>query len=83
MALKSKKKKLKIKKKNSVIKKVNFASILRNLKTHFWNSLVAEWVKDPALSSSVVQVTAAAWIQSLAQECPHAVGVAKNLKKNF
>ena len=39
--------------------------------------LVAQQVKDPALSPGLGWVAAVAWVQSLAQEHPHAVGVAK------
>ena len=34
-------------------------------------------VKDSAFVTAAAQVTAAAWVQSLAQELPHAAGTAK------
>ena len=37
---------------------------------------VVQWVEDPALA----QVTAEAWVPSLAWELPYATGVAKNKK---
>ena len=36
------------------------------------NSLVAQWVKDPALSLQWLGLLA--WVRSLAQELPHSVG---------
>ena len=39
---------------------------------------MVQQVKDPALS---LQRAAVAWVPSLAQELPHAVGVAKKKKK--
>ena len=40
-------------------------------------SLVEQWAKDSALSLTVAWVTAVVWVQSLAKELLHAVGVAK------
>ena len=40
---------------------------------------MAQRVKDPVLSP-VALVTAMAWVPSLTQELPHALGVAKNSK---
>ena len=45
-----------------------------------WSSPVAQWVKNPALSLAVAQVTAVAWDQFLTQELLHAVGTAKQNK---
>ena len=44
-----------------------------------------QWVKGSGVAAAVVQVTAAAWIQSLAQELPYATGAAikKKKKKEF
>ena len=38
----------------------------------FGSSMGTQWLKEPAV------VTTVAWVQSLARECPHALGVAKN-----
>ena len=43
------------------------------------SSLVAQQVKDPALS--LLWLGPLAWIQSLTWELPYAVGVAKKIKK--
>ena len=40
------------------------------------SSLAVQWVKDPAL---LVQVTAVAWVQSLTQELPYTMGMAKKI----
>ena len=42
---------------------------------------MAQCVKDLALPSAVVQVATELWVQSLALELPHALGVAKKKKK--
>ena len=42
---------------------------------------MAQWVENPALSLQRPGLAAAVWVQSLAQELPHAVGVAKKKKK--
>ena len=34
---------------------------------------LAQWVKRPGVAAAAVQVTAAAWIQSLAQKLPYAI----------
>ena len=39
--------------------------------------LVVQWVKDLALSLLWLWLSAVAWVRSLAQELPHAVGTAK------
>jgi len=48
---------------------------------HLGNSLVVQWVKDPALSLAMAWVTAVTWVWFLTQELPHAVGTAKKKKK--
>ena len=42
---------------------------------------MAQCVKDLALPSAVVQVATELWVQSLALELSHALGVAKKKKK--
>ena len=42
---------------------------------------MAQRVKDLALATASAKVEAVAWIQSLAREFPHALGVAKKRKK--
>ena len=37
---------------------------------------MAQWIKDLALSLIAAQVSAVAWVLSLAQELPHATGEA-------
>ena len=44
---------------------------------HSWRSLVAQWVKDPVLLTTVAWVTAGVWVPSLTQELPHVMGSAK------
>ena len=39
------------------------------------------WVKGYGVAAAAAQVSAAAWIQSLAQKCPYATSVAIKLKK--
>ena len=41
------------------------------------NKGVLLWHRDPGIVASVAWVTAGAWVWSLAQELPHAMGVAK------
>ena len=48
---------------------------------HFESSIVAQWVKDLALSLLWLIDIAVVQVQSLVQELPHATGVAK--KKNL
>ena len=38
-------------------------------------------VKDLVLSTEVAWASAVAWVRSLAQELPHAVGMTKNIKE--
>ena len=45
------------------------------------SSLVAQWVKDPALSLLRLGVTAVSRVQSLTGKLPHARGTAKKKKK--
>ena len=45
------------------------------------SSLVMQWVKDLVLSSQCLGSPALVWVQSLAWELPHAMGVAKKEKK--
>ena len=47
------------------------------------SSLVAEWVKDPALSLQWRWVTAVMLAQTLAWELPHTVGVAKQQQQKI
>ena len=51
-----------------------FVSLFRIV---YWSSLVAQWVKDPALVTAVAWVTVVAWVQSLVPEFPHLSGAAK------
>jgi len=44
---------------------------------------MAQRVKNPALSLAAAQDTSVAWVQSLAGEFPHAVGVSKKKKKDI
>ena len=39
------------------------------------------WVKGSSVAAAVVQVSAAAWIQSLAQDFPYATGAATKIIK--
>ena len=56
---------------------------LHNLKKLLWSSLVAQWVKDLALSMQRLGSPALVQVQSLAPELLHAmVGVARKLKTN-
>jgi len=41
------------------------------------NSCIVQLVKDLALLTAVAQVAAVSWVQSLAQELPHATGAAQ------
>ena len=43
---------------------------------------MAQWVKGSSVATAVAQITALTQIQSLAQELPYAVGVAKKGGKN-
>lgn len=52
-----------------------------NQKSCPWNALVARWVKDPALSLQWPGLLLWLWVQSLAQDLPHAVSVSKKKKK--
>ena len=42
---------------------------------------MAQRVKDPAFVTAMAPGTAVLWVQSLAQELPHALSVAKKKKK--
>ena len=46
-----------------------------------WKPGMVQWVKGSGIVTAAVQVAAVAWIQSPAQEFPHAVGVA--IKKKY
>ena len=46
-----------------------------NLKN--WKLHSGRGVEDPVFAAAVTQVATAAWVQCLAQELPHATGVAK------
>ena len=48
----------------------------------FWSSLVAQWVKDLAIVTTVALVIKVVWVWSLAQELSHATGAAKKYFKN-
>ena len=51
-----------------------------SLRTNTWSSLVAQQIKDLALSA-VAQVAAVARVPSLVQEIPHATGATKKKKR--
>ena len=42
---------------------------------------LAQWIKKSSVAAAMVEVSAVAQIQSLAQELPYAVGAAIKLKK--
>ena len=42
---------------------------------------MARWVKESGVAKAAAEVTAAAWIQSLAQELPYALGEVIEKKK--
>ena len=44
---------------------------------------MVQQVKDPGIVTAAAQVTAVAWVRSLARELPHAMGTAKKKKKEI
>ena len=56
---------------------IHTSNQIKSNKTLSRSSLVAQWVKDLALSLAEVWVTAVAQVPSLAQDAPNAVGVAQ------